>query len=64
MPDHIHLFAAFGPESVSLSIWVKSLKILFQNVCVVAEFPRRIGRKVFSTMFCGVRSRITRSGST
>jgi putative transposase len=26
MPDHIHLFAAFGPESSNLSKWVKSLK--------------------------------------
>jgi len=26
MPDQIHLFAAFASESVSLSLWVKSLK--------------------------------------
>jgi len=26
MPDHIHLFAAFSPESVPLSKWIKSLK--------------------------------------
>ena len=26
MPDHIHLFAAFTPESPSLSLWIKSLK--------------------------------------
>jgi len=26
MPDHIHLFAGFTPDSVSLSKWVKSLK--------------------------------------
>jgi REP element-mobilizing transposase RayT len=26
MPDHIHLFAGFGPESISLSAWMKSLK--------------------------------------
>jgi putative transposase len=26
MPDHIHLFAAFDPESLSLSRWIKSLK--------------------------------------
>jgi REP element-mobilizing transposase RayT len=26
MPDHIHLFAAFAPESISLSDWIKSLK--------------------------------------
>jgi REP-associated tyrosine transposase len=26
MPDHIHLFAAFTPESVVLSAWIKSLK--------------------------------------
>jgi REP element-mobilizing transposase RayT len=26
MPDHIHLFASFGPESRSVSVWMKSLK--------------------------------------
>jgi REP-associated tyrosine transposase len=26
MPDHIHLFAAFTPESIALSKWIKSLK--------------------------------------
>ena len=26
MPDHIHLFAAFGPNSINLSQWIKSLK--------------------------------------
>src|SRR5687767_9477212 len=26
MSDHIHLFAAFGPESIDLSMWVKSFK--------------------------------------
>src|SRR5256884_3628739 len=26
MPDHIHLFVGFGPESITLSAWMKSLK--------------------------------------
>ena len=26
MPDHVHLFARFGPDSMSLSLWVKSLE--------------------------------------
>ena len=26
MPDHLHLFAAFAVEAISLSTWVKSLK--------------------------------------
>jgi REP element-mobilizing transposase RayT len=26
MPDHIHLFAAFGPDSISLSAWIKAMK--------------------------------------
>lgn len=26
MPDHIHLFAGFGPESTLVSAWIKSLK--------------------------------------
>jgi REP element-mobilizing transposase RayT len=27
MPDHLHLFAAFGPRGPSLSRWVQSLKV-------------------------------------
>ena len=26
MPDHIHFFAGFGPDSVSISSWMKSFK--------------------------------------
>ena len=26
MPDHVHLFVAFSPGSMSLSAWIKSLK--------------------------------------
>jgi REP element-mobilizing transposase RayT len=26
MPDHFHLLAGFGPESISVSAWMKSLK--------------------------------------
>ena len=26
LPDHIHLFAAFAPNSIDLSAWIKSLK--------------------------------------
>jgi len=26
MPDHIHVFAAFGIDSLSISSWIKSLK--------------------------------------
>ena len=26
MPDHIHVFAAFGTDSVTVSSWIKSLK--------------------------------------
>ena len=26
MPDHLHLFAAFAPDSMSLTVWVASLK--------------------------------------
>ena len=26
MPDHIHLFAAFSPQSPSLSVWMKALR--------------------------------------
>src|SRR5258707_10713476 len=26
MPDHLHVFAAFSPEAISVSLWIKSLK--------------------------------------
>jgi REP element-mobilizing transposase RayT len=26
MPDHLHLFVAFSPDSLNLSMWMKSLK--------------------------------------
>jgi REP element-mobilizing transposase RayT len=31
MPDHIHLFAVFGPGSPSVSNWVKSMKNAISN---------------------------------
>ncbi|HLH32858.1 MAG TPA: transposase, partial [Terriglobia bacterium] len=38
MPDHIHLLAGFGPESPSLSIWMKSLKNTISKVLTNATF--------------------------
>ena len=38
MPDHIHLFAAFGPESISLSKWMKSLKNAISKTLKSATF--------------------------
>ena len=39
MPDHIHLFAGFGPESISLSAWMKSLKNAISKTLKSATFP-------------------------
>ena len=39
MPDHIHLFAGFGPESISLSRWMKSLKNSISKTLRNATFP-------------------------
>jgi REP element-mobilizing transposase RayT len=38
MPDHIHVFAGFGPDSVSLSAWMKSLKNAISKVLTNATF--------------------------
>ena len=38
MPDHIHLFAGFEPESISLSTWMKSLKNAISKVLTNATF--------------------------
>jgi len=38
MPDHIHLFVRFGPESISLSVWMKSLKNVISKVLTNATF--------------------------
>ena len=39
MPDHVHLFAGFGPESISLSAWQKSFKNAISKVLRSARFP-------------------------
>jgi len=38
MPDHIHLFAGFGPESTSVSTWMKSLKNAISKILRNAAF--------------------------
>ena len=38
MPDHIHLFAGFGQDSISLSAWMKSLKNAISKVLTNATF--------------------------
>jgi len=38
MPDHIHLFAGFGPESTSVSTWMKSLKNAISKILRNADF--------------------------
>jgi len=39
MPDHVHLFARFGPQSVSVSTWMKSLKNAISRNVKQATFP-------------------------
>jgi REP element-mobilizing transposase RayT len=38
MPDHIHLFVGFGPESISLSDWMKSFKNAISKTLKNATF--------------------------
>jgi len=38
LPDHIHLFAGFGPESMSVSAWMKSLKNAISKTLTNATF--------------------------
>jgi REP element-mobilizing transposase RayT len=38
MPDHVHLFAGFGPESATLSMWVKSFKNTISKTLTSATF--------------------------
>jgi len=52
MPDHIHLFAGFSPDSISLSKWLKSFKNAISKVL----------RK--RAMFFGRKNPMTKNGST
>ena len=38
MPDHIHLFAGFEPESITVSKWVKSFKNTISKTLTTATF--------------------------
>jgi REP element-mobilizing transposase RayT len=38
MPDHIHLFSGFAPQSMSLSAWMKSLKNAISKTLTNATF--------------------------
>jgi putative transposase len=48
MPDHIHLFAAFGPESPSLSSWMKSRKNAISKSLTMATVRAPHWQKGFS----------------
>jgi REP element-mobilizing transposase RayT len=39
MPDHVHLFAGFGPGSLSVSAWMKSFKNAISKTLKRATFP-------------------------
>jgi REP element-mobilizing transposase RayT len=47
MPDHIHVFARFGPESPSVSSWMKSVKNAISKVLKHATFPAPHWQKGF-----------------
>ncbi len=38
MPDHVHLFVRFGPDSISLSMWQKSFKNTISKTLRIANF--------------------------
>ena len=38
MPDHVHLFVRFGPDSISLSNWQKSFKNTISKTLRIADF--------------------------
>jgi putative transposase len=38
MPGHIHLFVGFGPESMSVSAWIKSIKNAISKTLTNATF--------------------------
>ena len=39
MPDHLHLFAGFGPSSPALSEWMKAVKRSLANVLKAGDEP-------------------------
>jgi len=45
MPDHLHLFITFGPDSISLSAWMKSLKNAISKCLKSASYPPRHWQK-------------------
>ena len=47
MPDHIHLFAGFGPGAISVSAWVKSFKNAISKSLKRATFPSPHWQKGF-----------------
>jgi len=47
MPDHIHLFAGFGPESISVSVWMKSFKNAISKTLKHATFSAPHWQKGF-----------------
>src|SRR5262249_24093308 len=49
MPDHMHLFAAFPMDGVTLPTWVQSLR-------------KAIGKKVFSIICCAAVKATRRNG--
>jgi REP element-mobilizing transposase RayT len=47
MPDHLHVFAGFGRESMSVSSWIKSLKNAISKTLTNATFASPHWQKGF-----------------
>jgi putative transposase len=47
MPDHVHLFVGFGPESMPVSAWMKSFKNAISKTLRNATFPAPHWQKGF-----------------
>lgn len=64
LPDHTHFFAAFTPDSPSLSRWMKSWKNALSKTHRQRGLALPTGRRAFSTTCCARKSPTSRNGST
>jgi REP element-mobilizing transposase RayT len=55
MPDHVHLFAAFPPHSITLPTWVQSLRNVIGKKLLRLGITNRTGRKAFAIIYCEAR---------
>jgi REP element-mobilizing transposase RayT len=64
MPDHIHLFAGFGPGSMSLSAWMKSFKNAISKTLTSATFLSPHWQKGFFDHVIRSQESLIRNGCT